>query len=386
MSTLAEIEAQNAALQAQIEEQRAIRAIAESLLDTAEWSWHAGRFEFPPGFRRVMDLPLTGEVEWEGRFADPEILRPAWRAFMAEPARETLTLLIPFFKTDGARRWKISHMRAAARDEAGVLTRVQAVIIDVTELMTPVLAARVQLREQAEALQATHAALVQQTRQLKQANTALEEFAYAASHDLQAPLRAIAHFASWIDEDLPADCGAVVRDHVRGLLERVNRMVKLHDDLLAYARIAGRRPEVKRVQIGRLVRSTWFHGEPPGGFELMLSGDDVEVQVAAVSLRTVLRNLFRNVIVHHDRDEGRVLVQMHHEPHQLVLRVSDDGPGIPPTLATRIFQVLYQGERSRGSGMGLAIARRHALEAGGEILCTPREGRGAEFEIHWPLP
>jgi signal transduction histidine kinase len=333
----------------------------------------------------MMGLPAEGPADWTATFADPDRMRTAWAHFVEAPVRDGFTRVVPFGE-EPARQWKICHGKAMARDAEGRLQVALGACINITDLMAPVMAVRTQLQQQTEALHAANAALVQQTRQLKQANTALEEFAYAASHDLQAPLRAIAHFASWIDEDLPSNCGATVRDHVRGLLGRVNRMVKLHTDLLAYARIAGRQPEIEAVQVGHLVRSTWFHGEPPGGFQMMLSGEDAEVHVAVVSLRTVLRNLFRNVIAHHDCDEGRVLVEMRIEPHQLILRVLDDGPGIPPNLAERIFQVLYQGERSEGSGMGLAIARRHAIEAGGEISCTPREGRGAQFEIRWPLP
>lgn len=385
MSTLAEIEAENAALQAQIAKLRADRECASRLTGSAEWAWHTGEFELTPAFRNLMGLAAEGPADWTTNFTNPVEMRARWQAFVDDTNQSVLSRVVPFRDAD-ARQWKICHGRAVERDESGTLVRALGVCINITDLMTTVMAARTQLQQQTEALHAANAALVQQTRQLKQANTALEEFAYAASHDLQAPLRAIAHFASWIDEDLPADCGATVRDHVRGLLGRVNRMVKLHTDLLAYARIAGREPAIETVRMGQLVRSTWFHGEPPGGFQLMLTGEDCDVQVAVVSLRTVLRNLFRNVVAHHDRDEGKVLVEMRFEPKLLVLRVMDDGPGIPPNLAERIFQVLYQGERSQGSGMGLAIARRHAIEAGGEIVCTRRAGRGAEFEIHWPLP
>ena len=252
--------------------------------------------------------------------------------------------------------------------------------------MSSLAQARRQLVAQAEQLGEINTRLASQTAELKQANATLEEFAYAASHDLQAPLRAIAHFAAWIEEDLPPNCGKQVNGHVRGLQGRVKRMVALHADLLAYARIAGRRPEPTLVDLQRLVRSTWYHGEPPGGFKLQADVPAGTVRVAEASIRTVLRNLFRNAIAHHDRDEGQVSISARIEDDRLWMRVEDDGPGIDPEHAGQIFQALYQiGKPTDGSGMGLAIAQRHAVEVGGELMHLARAGRGAVFEIHWPL-
>ncbi len=79
--------------------------------------------------------------------------------------------------------------------------------------------------------------LEQQKHELERSNAALEQFAYAASHDLQSPLRAIAHLAAWIDEDVRATASAETMDNLKLLNGRVARLQMLISGLLAYARI-----------------------------------------------------------------------------------------------------------------------------------------------------
>lgn len=386
MSALAEVEAEIAELRARIAAQAERRETIRQLTGLLAWHFEDGVVHRSAAYLEYMemdaDLPSEAQVEYD----DLDAVRAKWSAFLTDAEARRLELILAYRMRDGRRRWHHAALIAMQRDADGALTRGVGGSIDITQAMAPLAGTRAKLQAQARQLQTVNTRLARQTTQLKQANATLEEFAYAASHDLQAPLRAIAHFASWIEEDLPSNCGKQVRGHVRGLLGRVRRMVSLHADLLAYARIAGRRPEASLVDLPRLVRSTWYHGEPPGGFELVADVPEGEIRVAESSIRTVLRNLFRNAITHHDRDEGRVTVTARVEDDRLWMRVEDDGPGIDPQHAEHIFQALYQvGKPASGSGMGLAIAQRHALEVHGELIHLPHAGRGAIFEIHWPL-
>jgi len=238
---------------------------------------------------------------------------------------------------------------------------------------------------------------------LERANAALEDFAYAASHDLQAPLRAITHFATWIEEDLPAEASDAVRMYVSRLHDRVERMTCLQEKLLDYARIHGQRPEIEAVEPGALVRDVWSLVMPPGGFTLVLESAAERCALATEPLRTVLRNLFSNAITHHDAEEGLVTVHVRGLEHRIELDVLDDGPGVPAEEAERIFRATHvlrptdaskeaawgaraalRGE-GRGTGMGLAIARRHAEHVGGAVYLVPGSGRGAHFRVEWPI-
>jgi signal transduction histidine kinase len=386
MTQLAEIEAEIATLRARTDAQAQHREAIEHITGLLPWRIDDGEVIYSPAYRAHVGFVDGVPVEEQFTFDDFEKVAATWVKFAADAGARRLQMIVAYRAADGRRRWHHSAVVAIRRDADGQMTHGLGGSIDITDLIAPLAEARQQQMAQVEELRAVNARLAQQTAQLKQANTTLEEFAYAASHDLQAPLRAIAHFASWIEEDLPSNCGKQVRGHVRGMLGRVSRMVALHADLLAYARIAGRRPEATLVDLQQLVRSTWYHGEPPGGFEIEAHVPAGEVRVAESSIRTVLRNLFRNAITHHDRDEGRVTVTARVEPHRLWMRVEDDGPGIDPTHAKDIFKALYQiGKPADGSGMGLAIAKRHATEMHGELVHHAKGGRGAVFEIHWPL-
>lgn len=379
------VKAEIAALQRELDEMAEEQAVIEGLTGVTRWAWTAGEITYAPEFLDVLGC-ATAEVRERINPADTARVVARGFRFLTDPDETALDQIIHYRTIAGDSRWFIGSMQAIERDADGRLTLGLGGQLEVTDSMSTLAVARRQLEVQTQQLQEANVRLEAQTKQLRQANTALEEFAYAASHDLQAPLRAIAHFATWIDEDLPANCGKQVRGHVKGLLGRVDRMVRLHADLLAYARIAGQTPTVQEVFLPRLVRSTWHHGEPPGGFTLDLRVPEIDVRLTEVSLRTVLRNLFRNIIVHHDRESGRAIVEARVEDARLVIRIEDDGPGISLDEAGRIFNALYRVGASRpGSGMGLAIARRHAVQAGGEVIFTPSEGRGAIFEVRWPL-
>ena len=90
--------------------------------------------------------------------------------------------------------------------------------------------------------------------ELRQANTDLEEFSYAASHDLRSPLRGIADLVEWISEDLGSAAPATVQRNIERIRQRIQRMDRLMDDLLSYARAGRAATEYTAVDLDTLVR------------------------------------------------------------------------------------------------------------------------------------
>jgi PAS domain S-box-containing protein len=95
----------------------------------------------------------------------------------------------------------------------------------------------------------------QQRRELERSNADLEEFAYAASHDLKAPLRAISHLVQWIGEDIEATASAETLDNLKLLRGRAARLQMLLDGLLAYSRV-GRPTVAEDVDIAEVVATS----------------------------------------------------------------------------------------------------------------------------------
>jgi signal transduction histidine kinase len=85
-----------------------------------------------------------------------------------------------------------------------------------------------------------------------------------------------------------------------------------------------------------------------------------------------------------DRPGGRVQVHLARQGDKLVLRVSDNGPGIAPEMRDRLFEP-YATTKSEGTGLGLAIVERIVVEHGGEITAGDAPGGGAVFTVQLPL-
>jgi PAS domain S-box-containing protein len=233
----------------------------------------------------------------------------------------------------------------------------------------------------------TQALMIEQAHALERSNADLEQFAYTASHDLRAPLRGIEHLVQWIEQDLPGGMPDKVRDHVEHLRQRVRRMDSLIEDLLAYYRSGHMDEAPSRVDSAALVEGIRQLLAPPPGFTIEVKGEMPVFDTARAPLELVLRNLIGNAIKHHDRGQGTVTVRAARRGPRYEFSVADDGPGIPPEHAERIFAMFSQlkpRDQVEGTGMGLALVRRIVENHGGEVRADPRVGRGSVFRFTWP--
>ena len=217
----------------------------------------------------------------------------------------------------------------------------------------------------------------------------LEDFAYAASHDLKAPLRAIAHLAQWIDDDIGATASPATRKNLDLLKGRTARLQRLLDGLLDYARIGTVvEAAVEQVDIVALVHEcAEFLARPPG-FVVTCEEPILPIRTHPVSIQVVLENLIANAVKHHDRSAGTVTVSVIRKPDGIAeIRVSDDGPGIAPRYHERIFvlfQTLVSRDVNEASGVGLAIVKKRVIANGGRIWVeSAPPARGTTIGFTW---
>lgn len=114
--------------------------------------------------------------------------------------------------------------------------------------------------------------------------------------------------------------------------------------------------------------------------------EDLPVQGVAKLLRRAVRNLLENARRH---TVGDIAVTLAEEGEQVVIRVCDQGPGVPAALQERIFEPFYRlpgaTERDGGVGLGLALVKSIVLRHGGTVVCENRAGGGACFVVSLPL-
>lgn len=243
------------------------------------------------------------------------------------------------------------------------------------------------LREEVEKREAAELASQRYAAELERSNKDLDRFAYAASHDLKAPLRSISRLSKWLEEDLEDKLDEQTHEHLEMLRNRVGRMNRLLDDLLQYARI-GRSDERNDLVTGSaLVADILALLSPPPSFTIAVAPEFAAIEVTRMPLQQVLYNLIGNAIKHHDRENGRIEVRVEHLPEQYRFTVEDDGPGIPLQYQQKVFEMfstLRPRDAVEGTGMGLAIVKRAVECVGGELELTSGEGRGAVFTFTWP--
>ena len=259
-----------------------------------------------------------------------------------------------------------------------------ALTVDSGHLYAATRDAEARLRQLNESLEERVAA---RTIELERSNRELDQFAYVASHDLKAPLRAIANLAAWIESDSGAVMLAASREHLAKLRGRTVRMERLLDDMLTYARVGRNETAYRYVDTRELVHelTDWV---APATFEVSIVGDMPVVYTQRAPLETILRNLIDNAVKHHDKPTGHIRIAAREQDKFVEFSVADDGPGIPPQYHERIFemfQTLQPRDQVEGSGIGLAIVKKILENQGGKIVVESEEGKGAQFTIFWPI-
>lgn len=221
---------------------------------------------------------------------------------------------------------------------------------------------------------------------LERTNRDLDEFAYVASHDLKSPLRDVNTLATFIAEDAGPSLPEGSRRHLRLLTDRIQRMERLLEDLLAYSRASRTSGVSEPVDVRAAAENAIAVIRPPEGFTIRARGR-AELAIPGAALEQIIRNLVDNAVKHHDRSSGAVDVVIEETPDEIRVEVRDDGPGILPQYhgrVFRIFQTLRPRDEKEGSGMGLAIVKRLVEATGGRVAIESTGERGTTFQLSWP--
>ncbi|SMX42735.1 sensor histidine kinase [Maliponia aquimaris] len=209
-----------------------------------------------------------------------------------------------------------------------------------------------------------------------------DSYLYAITHDLKSFSRAMRVIPDWIVEDMAeaqASLPGDVADHLMMLQHYARGMDRMLDGLTDLSRVGRLANTPGPVDLREALAQAWAETPDRQGFQADFDAVDLCVQVPANDLRRLLMAVLSNAVRHHDGTGGRVTASACHQDGRVVLRISDDGPGIPPEYHDKVFEPLHTlrpKDETGYSGLGLTVARKVATTLGGGISVaetgTPR--------------
>lgn len=227
------------------------------------------------------------------------------------------------------------------------------------------------------------------TERLESTNEELEAFTYSASHDLAVPLRTIEAYAALLLEGEEGELPVEARDSIARIHRSAHRLRRLIADLLVLSRL--RDPsdaDVERVSLGEMVGEivSSLESEMPENARVSVEGTLPVVEAPSERIRQVLQNLIQNGLKYNHSAVPAVTVNGWAEGALAIVRVTDNGIGIPDHDRDRVFELFTRlSDDVPGTGAGLAIARRALRSLGGELWIESSSETGSIFAFAVPL-
>lgn len=221
-------------------------------------------------------------------------------------------------------------------------------------------------------------------KELARSNAELQQFAYVASHDLQEPLRMVSSYTQLLAKRYRGRLDADADDFIGFAVDGAARMQKLIQDLLAYSRVGTRNLERQAVSMDSVLEYA------TDMLQLVIKDTDAAVtheslpsiKVDERQMTQLFQNLISNAIKFRGQEPPRIHVSATRLDGEWLFSVHDNGIGIEPQYADRIF-VIFQRLHNRddypGTGIGLAICKKIVERHGGRIWMESEPGKGSTF-------
>ena len=197
----------------------------------------------------------------------------------------------------------------------------------------------------------------------------------AIAHDLRTPLTRLRFRIEALPEDQRAKYGA-----------DLDQMEEMITATLGFVRDAAQPAQRRPLELSSLVESLCDEMAETGQKTEVVAGDKVVVEGDSMALRRLIANLLENAV----KFGGVARARVFRDAGNAVVEIDDDGPGIPPQDAERVFEPFYRREPSRsrqtgGIGLGLAVVRSIARGHGGDVSLINRTGGGLTARVQLPL-
>ncbi|MFC4437551.1 MULTISPECIES: MEDS domain-containing protein [Natrialbaceae] len=225
---------------------------------------------------------------------------------------------------------------------------------------------------------------------LEASNERLEQFAYAASHDLQEPLRMVSSYLRLLERRYENALDEEGEEFLEFAVDGADRMRAMIDGLLAYSRVESQGDPLDPIDLDAVFDDVLSDLQVQiAESNAEITADDLpRVEGDASQLRQVFQNLLENAITYSGDEPPQIRVSAERDGSEWVVSVRDEGIGIDPADQDRIFDVfqrLHTHGEYDGTGIGLALCERIVERHGGDIWVESESGEGSMFSFTLPV-
>lgn len=229
----------------------------------------------------------------------------------------------------------------------------------------------------------------ERTAALTRSNEELKQFAKIASHDLQEPLRAVEGFANLLAESTKGKLDADCNEFIEYILDGTRRMRQLIEGVLVHSNIQGDDSEPLSTDCNSVLEEVLANLN----ISIRECGAHLEIDnlphtlVERWQLVQLFQNLISNALKYRSIENPQITIKAERTVNEWLFSVSDNGIGIEPKYAEKIFDIfarLHRKNEYSGTGMGLAICKKIVTTHGGRIWVESEPGRGSVFLFTLP--
>lgn len=225
---------------------------------------------------------------------------------------------------------------------------------------------------------------------LQRVNEELMQFAYSTSHDLKAPLTTVIGLLRFIEQDVLSGELTEALENIRGALDLTERQAARVESVLDLAKSDHAEVARKSVDIGAMIEGLWNELTSDEETSAILTVDLAgagRICTDETRMYSILENLISNAIKYadHDKPECQVRVALCRTGDDARIVVADNGIGIPEDKHDQVFKMFqrFSDRSAKGSGLGLAMTRKHVQRLGGTITFVTSD-KGTEFTVDLP--
>ncbi len=272
------------------------------------------------------------------------------------------------------------------RDEIGQLSRAFDQMVVNLKVIT---ASRDELNREIERRKAAEEEITRKTEQLARSNAELQQFAYAASHDLQEPLRMVTSYVQLLERRYKDKLDADALDFIHYAVDGAKRMQVLINDLLALSRVETRAQPLQPARMQEILSAALKNLEVAiKEKNAVITHDPLPVVIGDEGqLVQLLQNLINNAIKFTADGSPNIHICAQRKQGEWIFSVRDNGIGIASEHYEKIFQIFQRIHTKEypGTGIGLTICKKIVERHDGRIWVESQAGQGSTFHFTLPL-